>query len=220
MELRNLKLKQQYRSDRDNIIADFFIACLNNCIQFDRAIEYVTLQGLSTLSLGFHNSTPSPRIRMITGHQFKISDLNTMAKLFVKNGNSRISFNPELIRDAKLEILRKLVTSGNLMLKIGIPSSEEVDGTFAEKIGIFHDANGDSVAFSGTSNVSFGTNSKNFESIDVFSSWNDKTRIDTKKEDFESLWSNETKSVNVYDFEYAEKHNLLKYSSEWAIPVH
>ena len=157
---------------------------------------------------------------MITGHQFKISDLNTMAKLFVKNGNSRISFNPELIRDAKLEILRKLVTSGNLMLKIGIPSSEEIDGKFAEKIGIFHDANGDSVAFTGTSNVSFGVSSKNFESIDVFTSWNDKTRIDAKKEDFESLWSNETKSVNVYDFEYAEKHNLLKYSSEWAIPVH
>jgi len=218
MQLRNLKLKEQYRSDRDNIITDFFLPCLNNCIQFDRAIEYVTLQGLSTLSLGFHNLTPSPRIRMITGHQFKISDLNTMSKLFVKNGNGRISFNRELIRDAKLEILRKLVISGNLMVKIGIPSSEDIDGTFSEKIGIFQDTNGDSVAFTGTSNVSFGNNSKNFESIDVFTSWNDKTRIDTKKKDFENLWSNETQSVTVYDFEYAEKHNLLKYSSEWAVP--
>ena len=219
MQLRNLKLKEQYRSDRDNIITDFFLPCLNNCIQFDRAIEYVTLQGLSTLSLGFHNLTPSPRIRMITGHQFKISDLNTMSKLFVKNGNGRISFNRELIRDAKLEILRKLVISGNLMVKIGIPSSEDIDGTFSEKIGIFQDTNGDSVAFTGTSNVSFGNNSKNFESIDVFTSWNDKTRIDTKKKDFENLWSNETQSVTVYDFEYAEKHNLLKYSSEWAVPT-
>ena len=218
MQLRNLKLKEQYRSDRDNIITDFFLPCLNNCIQFDRAIEYVTLQGLSTLSLGFHNLTPSPRIRMITGHQFKISDLNTMSKLFVKNGNGRISFNRELIRDAKLEILRKLVISGNLMVKIGIPRSEDIDGTFSEKIGIFQDTNGDSVAFTGTSNVSFGNNSKNFESIDVFTSWNDKTRIDTKKKDFENLWSNETQSVTVYDFEYAEKHNLLKYSSEWAVP--
>ena len=141
-----------------------------------------------------------------------------MSKLFVKNGNGRISFKRELIRDAKLEILRKLVISGNLMLKIGIPSSEDIDGTFSEKIGIFQDTNGDSVAFTGTSNVSFGNNSKNFESIDVFTSWNDKTRIDTKKKDFENLWSNETQSVTVYDFEYAEKHNLLKYSSEWAVP--
>ena len=217
MQLRNLKLKEQYRSDRDNIIADFFIPCLSNCIQFDREIEYLTLQGLSTLSLGFHNTTPSARIRMITGHQFKISDLNTMSKIFVKNGNSRLNFNPELIKDIKLEVIRKLFTSGNLMLKIGIPSSEDIDGTFAEKIGIFQDQNGDAVAFSGSSNVSFDRQSKNFETIDVFTSWNDKTRVDIKKEDFENLWSNETTSVSVYDFEYAEKHNLLKYSSEWAV---
>ena len=197
MQLRNLKLKEQYRSDRDNIIADFFIPCLSNCIQFDRGIEYLTLQGLSTLSLGFHNTTPSARIRMITGHQFKISDLNTMSKIFVKNGNSRLNFNPELIKDVKLEVIRKLFTSGNLMLKIGIPSSEDIDGTFAEKIGIFQDQNGDAVAFSGSSNVSFDRQSKNFETIDVFTSWNDKTRVDSKKEDFENLWSNETKSVSV-----------------------
>ena len=103
------------------------------------------------------------------------------------------------------------------MLKIAIPSSEEVDGTFAEKVGIFQDANGDAVAFSGSSNVSFDRQNKNYESIDVFTSWNDKTRVDIKKQDFENLWSNETKSVSVYDFEYAEKHNLLKYSSEWAV---
>ncbi len=219
MQLRNLKFKEQYRSDRDNIITDFFIPCLSNCIQYDRAIEYVTLQGLSTLSLGFHNSTPNARIRMITGHQFKISDLNTMSRLFSNNGNTRINFNPELIRDAKLEVIRKLITSGNLMIKVGIPSSENVDGSFSEKIGIFQDANGDSVAFSGTSNVSFDTSSRNFESVDVFTSWNDKTRVETKKEDFEDLWSNETKSVSIYDFEYAEKHNLLKYSSEWAVNI-
>ena len=219
MQLRNLKLKEQYRSDRDNIITDFFIPCLSNCIQYDRAIEYVTLQGLSTLSLGFHNSTPSARIRMITGHQFKISDLNAMSRLFSNNGNTRINFNPELIRDAKLEVIRKLITTGNLMIKVGIPSSENVDGSFSEKIGIFQDVNGDAVAFSGTSNVSFDNNNRNFESVDVFTSWNDKTRVEIKKEDFEDLWSNETKSVSIYDFEYAEKHNLLKYSSEWAVNI-
>jgi len=217
MQLRNLKLKEQYRSDRDNIITDFFIPCLSNCIQYDRAIEYVTLQGLSTLSLGFHNSTPSARIRMITGHQFKISDLNAMSRLFSNNGNTRINFNPELIRDAKLEVIRKLITTGNLMIKVGIPSSENVDGSFSEKIGIFQDVNGDSVAFSGTSNVSFDTNSRNFESVDVFTSWNDKTRVERKMEDFENLWQNKTKYVDVCDFMYAEENNLLKYSADWAI---
>ncbi len=218
MELRKLKLKEQYRSDRDDIISEFFIPCLNNCIQYDRTVEFVTLRGLTTLSLGFHNSTPNARIRIITGHQFGISDLNMMAKLFSRNGN-RLNFNPELIRDIKLEQIRRLVIDGNLMFKIAIPNSEEVDGSFAEKLGIFRDANGDVVAFSGTSSVMFTKQSRDFESIDVFTSWNDKSRVETKIDDFEKLWTNETNSVKVFDFDYAEKHNLLKYSSEWAVSL-
>ena len=58
---------------------------------------------------------------------------------------------------------------------------------------------------------------RNYESIDVFTSWNDKSRCETKIDDFESLWTSNTESVQVYDFEYAERNNLLKYSSEWAV---
>ena len=218
MELRNLKLKEQYRSDRDDIISEFLIPCLNNCIQHDRTVEFVTLRGLTTLSLGFHNSTPNARIRIITGHQFGISDLDMMEKLFSRNSN-RLNFNPEIIRDLKLEQIRRLVLDGNLMFKIAIPSSEEVNGSFSEKMGIFRDANGDTVAFSGTSSIMLARQSTNFESIDVFTSWNDKSRVDTKMDDFEKLWMNETNSVKVFDFDYAEKHNLLKYSSDWAVSL-
>ena len=140
-----------------------------------------------------------------------------MTKLFSKNGNSWKNFNPELIRDVKLEQIRRLVNDGNLMLKIGIPSSEDIDGTFSEKVGIFRDANGDSVVFSGTSSVMLARRAKNFETIDVFTSWNDKSRVETKIKDFEKLWLDETSSVKVYDFEFAEKNHLLKYSSEWAV---
>jgi len=219
MHLRNLKLKEQYRSDRDDIISEFLIPCLNNCIQYDRTVEFITLRGLTTLSLGFHNATPNARIRIITGHQFSIGDLDMMTKLFSRNGNGRLNLNPEFIRDAKLEQIRRLVLDGNLMFKIAIPSSEEVDGTFSEKIGIFRDTNGDSVALSGTSSNMLAGKNTNFESIDVFTSWNDKSRVETKIDDFEKLWTNETNSVNVFDFNYAENHNLLKYSSEWAISL-
>ena len=219
MELRKLKLKEQYRSDRDDIISEFFMPCLNNCIQYDRTVEFVTLRGLTTLSLGFHNATPNARTRIITGHQFAISDLNTMTKLFSRNGNNVLKFKPELIRDIKLEQIRRLIVDGNLMFKIAIPSSESVDGTFSEKMGIFRDANGDAVAFSASSNMMLARQNTNFESIDVFTSWNDKSRVETKIDDFEKLWTNETNSVKVYDFEYAENHNLLKYSSEWAVSL-
>ena len=217
MRLRNLNLKQQYRSDRDDIISEFFLPCLTNCIQYDRAIEFTTMKSLSTLSLGFENSGKnSTKVRMITGHNFKIGDLTTLVKLFSKNGNGKLKFNSDLIRDTKIDKLKQIINTGYLQMKIAIPNSEEVDGKFSEKIGIFHDENNDIVAFSGTSNVTFDNQNRNFESIDVFTSWDDLERVKVKVEDFEKLWTDATKSVQVYDFQFAEKNNLLKYSPEWA----
>ena len=217
MRLRNLNLKQQYRSDRDDIISEFFLPCLTNCIQYDRAIEFTTMKSLSTLSLGFENSGKnSTKVRMITGHNFRIGDLTTLVKLFSKNGNGKMNFTNDFIRDAKVNKLKQIINSGYLQMKIAIPNSEEVDGKFSEKIGIFHDENNDIVAFSGTSNVTFDNQNRNFESIDVFTSWDDLERVKVKVEDFEKLWTDATKSVQVYDFQFAEKNNLLKYSPEWA----
>jgi hypothetical protein len=37
--------------------------------------------------------------------------------------------------------------------------------------------------------------------------------------DFEDLWQNKTKYVDVCDFMYAEENNLLKYSSKWVTQI-
>jgi len=86
-----------------------------------------------------------------------------------------------------------------------------------KKIGIFRDEHDDVIAFTGTSNETFDPQNRNFESIDVFTSWNDKSRVDIKTKDFENLWQNKTKNLQVYDFEHALKNNLLSYSAEWAL---
>ena len=219
MGLRDLTLQEQYRSDKDNLVADFFVPCLSNCIQYDRCIEYVTVKSLTTLSLGFENfGSNHSKMRIITGHRFRTSDLTILSKLYSK-GNGKMHMSSNLIRDSKIESLRSIVQNHKLEIKIAIPNSEDVDGSFAEKIGIFIDENDDVVAFTGTSNETFNTQNRNFESIDVFTSWNDKSRVETKMKDFDELWENKIKYVEIYDFGYAEKNNLLKYSTEWAIDL-
>jgi hypothetical protein len=37
--------------------------------------------------------------------------------------------------------------------------------------------------------------------------------------DFEDLWQNKTKYVDVCDFMHAEENNLLKYSSKWVTQI-
>jgi len=215
--LRELELKEQYRSDRDDLISEFFVPCLSNCIEYDRCIEYVTTKSLTTLSLGFENFTSNKaKMRIITGHRFRTSDLNLLGPIFGAN-SEKTGSNGKLIRDKKITMLRQIVNDRNLEIKIAVPNSEIVDGSFAEKIGIFRDSNDDVVAFTGTSNETFNTQNKNFESIDVFTSWNDKSRVEIKVRDFENLWQNKTPYVNVYDFKDADRNSLLKYSAEWAV---
>ena len=71
------------------------------------------------------------------------------------------------------------------------------------------------VAFTGTFREAIASPTKEFEAIDVFTSWNDMSRVKRKMEHFEQLWQNKAKHLDVYDFVHAEKKSLLKYSSDW-----
>ncbi|GBF24844.1 hypothetical protein MnTg01_01188 [archaeon MnTg01] len=217
MGLRELSLKEEYRSDRENLIEEFFIPCLDNCIEYDRAIEYATLKSLTGYYFGLKSFLENKvQIRIVTGHRFRTSDLNIFSKLY---GKKKKIFPLKLppTKEKKLSVLNKMIETNKLKIKIAIPNSEEVYGSFGEKIGIFHDENDDMVAFTGTSNETFDPRNRNFESIDVFTSWNDKSRVDIKTNDFENLWQNKTKNISVYDFDDAMEKNLLSYSAEWIL---
>ena len=225
MALRDLSLKQEYRSDRDDVVSEFFIPCLANCVQYDRTIEFISVKSLSTLTFGLENiQDHHAKIRLVSGHRFSTSDLNAIIKLFDQNRtrrfNGRINLEKKIgsmIRDSKIAKLKKIIEDFKVEVKVAIPNSEYVDGVFEERMGIFRDTNNDIVAFSGTSNVTFDAENRNFESVDVFTSWDDKTRVENKIENFEKLWTNKTNYVEIYDLVYAEKKNLLKYTTEWAV---
>jgi len=225
LALRDLPLKQEYRSDKDDVVSEFFIPCLTNSIQYDRTIEFISVKSLSTLTFGLENiQDHHAKIRLVSGHRFSTSDLNSIVKLFDQHSTSRLNGRINLdnkignfIQDSKIRQLKKIIEDFELEVKVAIPNSEYVDGVFEERMGIFRDTNDDAVAFSGTSNVTFDAENRNFESVDVFTSWDDKARVETKIKNFENLWANKTNYVEIYDLVYAEKKNLLKYTTEWAV---
>ncbi len=214
LSLREIELKEEYRSDRDDIVSEFFFPCLSNCIEYDRCVDLLSIQSLATISIAFDNfAVGKAKLRMVTGHRFRTADLNLFTKLFSEKFTK--SFEGKLIKDTKIQKLQDIVNNGQIELKIAIPNSEQVANSFSERIGIFRDEHDQVVAFTGTSSESFSSQTRDFESVDVFTSWNDKSRVERKVKDFEELWENKTKHVDVCDFMYAEKNNLLKYSSDW-----
>jgi hypothetical protein len=214
--LREIKLKEEYRSDRNDIVAEFFFPCLGQCIEYDRCVDLLSIQTLATIVMAFENfSGGKAKLRMVTGHRFKTIDLNLFTRLFSEKYTKK--FDGKLIKDVKIQKLQNIVNNGQIELKIAIPNSEQVADSFSERIGIFRDSEDQTVAFTGTSKESFSTQTRDFESVDVFTSWNDQSRVERKVKDFEELWENKTKHVDVYDFMEAEENNLLKYSSEWVM---
>ena len=214
MGLREIELQEEYRSDRNDIASEFFFPCLSNCIEYDRCVDFLSIQTLATISMAFDNFViGKAKLRIVTGHRFRAADLNLFTKIFDEKYTK--SFEGKQIKNTKIEKIAKFFDNGQIEIKIAIPNSEQVANSFSERIGIFRDEHDQIVAFTGTSSESFSTQTIDFESVDVFTSWNDKSRVERKVKDFEDLWENKTKYVQVYDFMYAIKNNLLKYSSEW-----
>ncbi len=218
MGLRDISLKEEYRSDRDDIVAEFFFPCLSHCIEYDRCVDYLSIQTLVTIAMAFENfSSGGAKLRMVTGHRFKTAELSILTKLFSDKYTKR--FDGKLIKDSKIQKLQDIVNKGQIEIKVAIPHSEQIADHFSERIGLFLDDQDQIVAFTGTSKESFSVQTRDFESVDVFTSWNDKSRVERKRKDFEELWENKTKHVEVYDFLHAAENNLVKYSSEWAFNV-
>ncbi len=116
MGLRELNLKEEYRSDTDDIISEFFVPCLSNCIEYDRCIEYVSVKSLTTLALGFENFTSNKaKMRIITGHRFRASDLVLLSKLMSNNKNE-FRLNGNFIRQTKIRKLKDDVANKKIQV--------------------------------------------------------------------------------------------------------
>ncbi|WP_344636761.1 DEAD/DEAH box helicase family protein [Kitasatospora cystarginea] len=100
-------------------------------------------------------------------------------------------------------------------VKIAITRSSRGVGIYHEKIGVITDHQGDSVAFNGSLNETTSAMLDNFESIEVFRSWEpaDGPRVTRISERFELLWSNQTPQLEVIEFPEMARERLISLGS-------
>ena len=76
MGLKNLKLKEEYRSDTNDIVAEFFFPCLSHCIEYDRCVNYLSIQALATIAMAFDNFSEGnwfePTVLTNVNHKMRI----------------------------------------------------------------------------------------------------------------------------------------------------
>lgn len=226
MGLRELGLGCEYRSDESNIVQDFYVPCLSASRHYWRAVGYFTSQGLLLAGKGLAEFIGHEgRMRLVASPWLEAQDIQAFAEGYEAREHaaqkavlrqleqmldSRVS---DLLRH-RLECLACLVAEERLDIKLAVPTPElaaQGMALYHEKTGLFRDGDDDVVAFSGSANETVGGLISNFESFDVFWSWDDPhRRVQRKVENFERLWEDRTPGLDILDFPEAAKQELLR----------
>lgn len=222
MSLIDLDIKDSYRSDDCPDIGKCFVSkMLEQSVIYKRAVGFFSSSCLIKLSYGISKliSRPNSHIYLIASPFLSTEDVEAI-KLGYKKRNEIIEGS--LLRELKepknefeeerLNFLCHLIEDGILDIKIADKFSDTSDvGMFHEKIGLFIDEDGNKVAFSGSLNESDNAFSHNFESIQVFKSWEEPRRVNIISDDFDRLWEDKTNSLTICDFPEAVRKALFKY---------
>lgn len=225
VSLRQLKLQTSYHKGTDDIAATFYLPCMAQSTTYDRAV-------------GFFNSTvyviawPSlkdfvergGRMRIICSPVLSPDDIVALEdgySLLAEERSSKVLRDDirRMLEDPSLhkpaQVLATLVSIGVVELKIAFMSrSSAAHRLFHDKVGIFRDVDGNTVAFKGSMNETWmGLSADgNLESVDVFVDWEDEreaSRVRDEVRYVEALWNNTFPGVTVRPFPEVAREELL-----------
>ena len=221
--LKELPLRLTYRSGRDNLVRDFFVPCLEAAVVYHRAAGYFTSAGLALAARGVASlASRSGRMRLVVSPHLSSDDIEALERaqaepaiaLKAIAARSLADIEDALIKD-RLNALAWLAAAGLLEIRLALRIDQRGKygtGLFHAKTGVFTDADGNHVSFTGSANETAGGFIENFEQIDVFRSWQDtEGRVLAALEDFDALWSDQTTGLRVIEFSQAGRDLLERY---------
>lgn len=214
--LSDIVLKFCYRSDRDNLVNDFFIPTLRLAQEYKRAVGFFSSSALCSLGRGLDGLLHNNGImKIVASPVLSPQDIEAIEngyrdrkEVFSTNCTNIIN---TLDWNLELEVLAWLIASNRLNIKLAYREGKCSPGIYHEKLGIIKDSYGDFVTFSGSANESISAHEYNFESLDIDKSWDDRREVTKDKEsNFDKLWCNATKGLIVLDFTEAAKESLIQ----------
>lgn len=221
--LRSLSLATRYRSNRGDVVQGFYLPAFQVATSYSRAVGYFTSTSLALYSRGIETfAERGGTMRLIASPHLTEDDARDIERGY--DVRSVIARATERVLDAEdrgpvldgLGLLGRLIAEGRLDIKLAFVVREGRVGIYHEKLGIFRDAVGDLVAFTGSSNETAGGLAANFESIEVYRGWaeGDGVRALNLEQDFEDLWANQTPSLSVEDFPDVARERLIRLGQE------
>lgn len=212
---------EEYKSGLNNIINEFYKPAFSEATEYWRAVGYFRSSSLEAFGNTLQNFLSNGgKIKLITSVELTKEDSEAIEKGSSKKVICEDRINYIIENEFQegmgdgISRLVELLRIGRLEIKIAIPKNTKGYGIYHEKVGIFFDKSSNYIAFSGSSNETTNAFENNFESIDVFTSWEDSSRTLNKKNHFETLWNNTNIGCDIYNFSEASKNKLIRHVEE------
>ena len=214
----------KYTPDDGDLIGLLYVPALECAVRYDRLTGYFQARALALASRGVEELVRNQgRMRLLVGCTLATEEVDA-----IKQGaemreqlKAHLLANPLKPKSQReieaLELLAWMVANQFLEVKVAVPCDEyrrpiPASGIFHEKAGIIEDKTGDRLAFNGSLNETAAGWTRNWESLNVFLSWQgDQKRVAAEEANFKRLWAGDSKHVVTLDVPEAARADLLQF---------
>lgn len=221
--LRDTAWRLKYTPDDGDLVRLFYVPALRSATRYDRLTGYFSSRALALAARGIEGLVlNNGKMRLIVGCTLGEEDVEAIERgEALRDAVERtIQRMPPLTGDPRtvdaLELVAWMVAQGYLDVKLAVPCDANRrpirdDSIFHEKTGIIEDKTGDRLAFNGSINETEYGWTRNWESFNAFTSWNDGPRVDEEEASFAKLWANQAKRAITLDVPTALREQLLTF---------
>lgn len=222
-DLNNIKL--EYRSLSDNVVSNFYIPCLNEACEYDRAVGFFSSKILLSISIGLGAiAKKGGKIKLLVSPQLSKEDYDAiehgyeLRELAKKRMTEAFDENIDFYqKEDRFAMLAYLIEHKILDIKVAIPETYSERALFHDKLGVLIDTNHDIISFSGSNNETDAAITDNYETFDAFCSWKSEeseSRCKSKKMRFDSMWDGTEDKLITIEFPEIIKNRILSYSKD------
>jgi hypothetical protein len=224
--LRDYDLQISY-GPADDRLHRFYIPALERSVQYDRSAGFFSSSALAVAAAGVARLIQNGgRMRLLVGAELDDADVAAITAGRITDRLLATLADPEgALLHQRLAVLAWMVADGMLEIRVVLPKGAEglplpaaqAQDYYHPKEGVFTDAAGDQVAFSGSVNESQTAWAHNYEQFMVYHSW-DGTRpyLAQVVQRFERLWQGTEPDWIALPIPDAVRDRLIRYRPERA----
>lgn len=219
MAFTDICLLRHYKTYKNDIVKEFYTPVLQQAILYQRSVGFFSSTALIELTKGISGMVNNGgKIQFIVSPYLSEEDVAAIQKGYekkaiVEKALLRQFKEPEnYFQEERLNLLAHLIEGDYLEIKVAFTPPNRSTGMYHEKVGIVEDKYGNKVVFTGSLNETVNAFYSNYESIVVFTSWEQsKEYAKEMQRDFELLWEDKDEELEVIEFPKVLKEKIKSY---------